>query len=359
MRRLQRVRPVVTARGEDSRRGTAAPFATCGVRAGDLGGGSYIRDVADATQRPDAMQRREELKEVWSRARGCTRCPQLVAARHTVVFGAGNADADLMFVGEAPGANEDRLGLPFVGQAGALLERLLGEIGLRRDDVFIANVLKCRPPGNRDPLPQEIDNCQEYLFRQLELVRPKVVCTLGNFATKLLRADPSTGITRLHGREEERVIGPIAVRLLPLLHPAAALYTPAMLASLRADFQRIPKLLALERLPGPGSAHADPAVTHPELAEVIAGAGQGVDAAEDGVSSVASGVAGTESEVSPALGELPPSPEDLRPAGAGAAAAGEDDGASTGEDDGESAPEEEPARGELDTAGGPLQLGLF
>ena len=226
--------------------------------------------MADEIPGPDAIQRREELKQVWSQARGCTRCPQLVAARHTVVFGAGHADADLMFVGEAPGANEDRLGLPFVGQAGALLERLLAEIGLRRDDVFIANVLKCRPPGNRDPLPQEIDNCQEYLFRQLELVRPKVVCTLGNFATKLLRADPSTGITRLHGREEQRVIGPLAVRLFPLLHPAAALYTPAMLAGLRADFRRIPELLALDRLPSPAAGEAAAAVTHPELAVAIA-----------------------------------------------------------------------------------------
>ncbi len=222
------------------------------------------------TEGLDATQRREQLKEVWSRARGCTRCPQLVAARHTVVFGAGNADADLMFVGEAPGANEDRLGLPFVGQAGALLERLLGEIGLRRGDVFIANVLKCRPPGNRDPLPQEIDNCQEYLFRQLELVRPKVVCTLGNFATKLLRADPATGITRLHGREEERVIGPLALRLYPLLHPAAALYTPTMLETLRADFRHIPELLALDRLAAPVADAIDPAVTEPELAAVIA-----------------------------------------------------------------------------------------
>ena len=140
-----------------------------------------------------------------------------------------------MFVGEAPGANEDKQGLPFVGQAGRLLDTLLGEIGLTRGDVFVANVLKCRPPGNRDPLPQEIDNCQDYLFRQLELIEPKVVCTLGNFATKLLRGD-MTGITRLHGRDELRQIGPRVVRLYPLFHPAAALYTPAMLATLRADF---------------------------------------------------------------------------------------------------------------------------
>ena len=109
-----------------------------------------------------------------------------------------------MFVGEAPGTNEDRQGLPFVGQAGKLLDTLLGEIGLTRADVFVANVLKCRPPGNRDPHPAEIETCQDYLLRQVELIEPRVICTLGNFATKLLRGDP-TGITRLHGREEVRV----------------------------------------------------------------------------------------------------------------------------------------------------------
>src|SRR3954453_21781253 len=155
---------------------------------------------------PSKEERREALKAVYDEARSCTRCPQLVQARQTVVFGAGNADADLMFIGEAPGANEDKLGLPFVGQAGKLLDKLLGEIGLQREDVFIANVLKCRPPGNRDPLPAEIENCQEYLHRQLALIEPRVVCTLGHFATKLLRGEP-TGITRIHGQAEIRVIG--------------------------------------------------------------------------------------------------------------------------------------------------------
>src|SRR5918996_2324311 len=192
-----------------------------------------------------ADERREELKAVLREARDCTRCPQLASTRTTVVFGAGNADADLMFVGEAPGANEDKQGLPFVGQAGRLLDTLLGEIGLARADVFIANTLQCRPPGNRDPLPGEIDACQDWLFRKLELIEPRVVCTLGNFSTKLLRADPGTGITRLHGREELRQIGPRAVRLYPLYHPAAALYTPSMVETLRADFARIPELLAL------------------------------------------------------------------------------------------------------------------
>jgi uracil-DNA glycosylase family 4 len=216
-----------------------------------------------------AEQRREELKAVWQQASACTKCPQLAAARRTVVFGAGNADADLMFVGEAPGAREDETGLPFVGQAGRLLERLLGEIGLQRADVFICNTLKCRPPGNRDPLPQEIEACQDYLFRQLELIEPRVVCTLGNFATKLLRGDPGTGITRLHGREEVRRIGPRTVRLYPIYHPAAALYTPAMLDTLRADFARIPELLALEPPPQPEPAEAEPVVPEPELVRAV------------------------------------------------------------------------------------------
>src|SRR3954464_7819769 len=200
-----------------------------------------------------AAERREELKAVWRQAQSCTKCPQLAAARQTVVFGSGHADADLMFIGEAPGANEDKQALPFVGQAGRLLDTLLEEIGLTRGDVFVVNVLKCRPPGNRDPLPQEIDNCQGYLFRQLELIEPRVVCTLGNFATKLLRGEP-TGITRLHGREEVRRVGPRTVRLYPLFHPAAALYTPANVEVLRRDFGRLPALLALpapEQPPAP------------------------------------------------------------------------------------------------------------
>jgi uracil-DNA glycosylase len=204
---------------------------------------------------PTAAQRREELKAVWEQARGCVKCPELAAARHTVVFGAGNADADLMFVGEAPGRTEDEQGLPFVGAAGRLLEQLLAEIGLERGDVFIANVLKCRPPNNRDPQPVEIENCQAYLMRQVELIRPRVICTLGNFATKLLRGDP-TGITRVHGRPEVRVIGHRAVRLYPIFHPAAALYTPANVATLREDFQRLPELLALPEPEQPEGAQS-------------------------------------------------------------------------------------------------------
>jgi DNA polymerase len=189
-------------------------------------------------------ERRAELKELFAQARGCTRCAELAATRQNVVFGAGNADADLMFVGEAPGASEDEQGLPFVGRAGQLLNTLLEEIGLVRESVFICNTLKCRPPGNRDPQPIELDNCHEYLLRQVELIEPSVICTLGNFSTKLLRGDP-TGITRLHGQPEVIVLGVRAVRLYPIYHPAAALYTPRMLETLREDFHRLPELLAL------------------------------------------------------------------------------------------------------------------
>jgi DNA polymerase len=212
--------------------------------------------------------RREALKAVFQQARSCTKCPQLAATRTTVVFGSGNADADLMFVGEAPGRHEDEQGVPFVGRAGKLLDELLAGIGLQRGDVFVANVLKCRPPGNRDPHPVEIENCQSYLMAQVELIQPRVICTLGNFATKLLRGDP-TGITRLHGREEVRVIGTRAVRLFPIFHPAAALYTPANVEVLRADFSRLPELLA-RPVPEQPAGAAEPAVPVPDTAEVPA-----------------------------------------------------------------------------------------
>ncbi len=206
---------------------------------------------------PSAPERRSDLRAIFREASVCTRCPELAATRKTVVFGAGNADAELMFVGEAPGANEDLKGLPFVGAAGKLLEKLLSEIGLARADVFIANVLKCRPPGNRDSEPGEIENCQRYLRRQVELIEPRVICTLGNFATKLLRGDP-TGISRLHGRAEVRTIGSLSVRIFPLYHPAAALYATSTLTLLRADFARLPALLALPPAPAPPSADPQP-----------------------------------------------------------------------------------------------------
>src|SRR5918992_1760202 len=132
-----------------------------------------------------AEERREDLVALYREAQACTRCP-LDKTRTKVVFGSGHADADLMFVGEAPGFHEDQQGLPFVGRAGQLLDQLLREIGLDRSQVFVTNVLKSRPPGNRDPQPEEIEACRPYLWKQVELIEPKVICTLGNFATKLL-----------------------------------------------------------------------------------------------------------------------------------------------------------------------------
>jgi len=189
----------------------------------------------------DAVERAAALREYAEQTASCTRCA-LASGRTQVVFGSGSPTAELMFVGEAPGFHEDQQGVPFVGQAGKLLDRLLEGIGLTRADVFVANVLKCRPPGNRDPLPEEIASCEPHLFRQIELIEPKLVATLGNFATKLLSGRPA-GITRVHGQEQEVMLGVRKVLLYPLYHPAAALYTPSMLKVLEADFARIPGLL--------------------------------------------------------------------------------------------------------------------
>ena len=192
--------------------------------------------------RPSPEQRREELVELFHHLRDHHDCP-LKATRTKLVFGAGNADADIMFVGEAPGAREDELGLPFVGPAGKLLDQLLGEIGLDRNDVFIANTLKCRPPGNRDPMPDEVQECTPHLMRQIELIEPKVICTLGNYATKLLTGSPR-GITRVHGEPQPREVAGRNVVLYPLFHPAAALRSTAVLELLRADIHGLPELIA-------------------------------------------------------------------------------------------------------------------
>ena len=192
-----------------------------------------------------AAERREELIELYREVQNCRRCP-LYATRTQAVFGSGNADADLMFVGEAPGFHEDQQGKPFVGAAGKLLDKLLSEIGLAREDVFIANVLKSRPPGNRDPQPEEIEACKPYLSRQIELIEPRVICTLGNFSTKLLTRRQD-GITRVHGKPQDHVIAGLPIRIYPIYHPAAGLRSTAMLETLREDFQRLPELLEAAR----------------------------------------------------------------------------------------------------------------
>jgi uracil-DNA glycosylase len=186
-----------------------------------------------------------ELSRVAEEASTCTRC-RLAATRTNVVFGMGNPAADLMFVGEGPGEQEDRQGLPFVGRSGQLLDRLvLEEMGLTRDNCYIANTIKCRPPGNRDPLPDEIEACWPYLEKQLELINPKVVVTLGNFATKLLLGT-TEGISRLRGRTFPYRSG----YLVPTFHPSAALRGGGqVVAQMRADLVRAKEALYAPRPP--------------------------------------------------------------------------------------------------------------
>jgi uracil-DNA glycosylase len=172
---------------------------------------------------------------------GCMRCPLATQGRTQVVFGNGDADADLMFVGEAPGAEEDKQGLPFVGRSGKLLDKLLmEELGLRRDQVWVSNIVKCRPPGNRDPLPDEIETCRPYLEQQIEMIRPKVIVTLGRFAAQLL-LETKEGITKLRGKSYPFRTGV----LIPTFHPAAVLRGGGEpLAQMRADLIRAKQALA-------------------------------------------------------------------------------------------------------------------
>lgn len=178
------------------------------------------------------------LQELADSLHDCQRCPLAKLGRHQVVFGVGNPQASVMFVGEAPGFHEDQKGEPFVGAAGQLLNELLQSVGLSRADIYIANVIKCRPPNNRDPEPQEVDTCKPFLLKQIALIRPKLVCSLGNWATQTL-LERKVGITRVRGQAfymKEFV-------LFPLLHPAAALHQSSMLQPLREDFQKLKDFL--------------------------------------------------------------------------------------------------------------------
>ncbi|MGZ4120054.1 MAG: uracil-DNA glycosylase [Actinomycetota bacterium] len=180
------------------------------------------------------------LEEAARDAATCTQCA-LAKGRTQVVYGSGDPRADLMFIGEAPGFHEDRQGLPFVGAAGGLLTGLLEGIGLSRDRVYIANVLKCRPPGNRDPQPDEIDACQPWLLEQIDLIDPKVICTLGNFSTRLLLGKPA-GISRVRG-QRFKYRGRV---LIPTFHPAAILHggrQSAAMGQMEDDFRLIAKTL--------------------------------------------------------------------------------------------------------------------
>jgi DNA polymerase len=172
----------------------------------------------EATAPASVEDRRRELQVLAQRVAGCTRCAELAATRTQTVFGVGRLDPDVCFVGEAPGADEDRQGEPFVGQAGQLLNRIIAACGLKREEVYICNIIKCRPPGNRQPLPNEAGNCREYLDRQLDLVRPKFICALGATAAQNL-LNTRAGIGKLRGRFYE-------YRGIPVIctfHPAALL----------------------------------------------------------------------------------------------------------------------------------------
>ncbi|MBC7260073.1 MAG: uracil-DNA glycosylase [Chloroflexi bacterium] len=189
-----------------------------------------------------------ELTRLYDEINQCQRCP-LGRTRTKAVPGEGPEDADIMFIGEAPGFHEDQQGRPFVGAAGHFLEQLLASIGLKRRDVYICNVIKCRPPGNRDPLPNEIQACAEFLDRQIALIKPRLIVTLGRYS--MAKYFPQSPISRIHGRPQR--LGDVIV--LPLYHPAAALHQPRYKADIEEDFKKIPALLqesiALDETPPP------------------------------------------------------------------------------------------------------------
>jgi uracil-DNA glycosylase family 4 len=195
------------------------------------------------------------LDELATIAATCTKC-RLASGRTQVVFGVGNAGADVMFIGEGPGYHEDQQGEPFVGAAGQLLTTMLGEIGLRREDVYIANVIKCRPPGNRDPLPDEIETCSPYLQGQIELIDPRVIVTLGNFATRYV-LDRPVSISRVRG-QRFHVGGRVVI---PTFHPAAILRgggaAGSQMAALRADFAEVRAVVEETRQPVPAGGPAE------------------------------------------------------------------------------------------------------
>ncbi len=184
-----------------------------------------------------------ELERLAAEIAQCTRC-LLHRGRTRAVPGEGPLEAEIMFIGEAPGFHEDQQGRPFVGAAGKFLDELLETIGLKRDEVFIANVIKCRPPGNRDPLPEEIEACKPFLDRQIEIIRPRLIVTLGRFS--MARAFPKGRISHLHGQPRKLK----GVVYYPMYHPAAALHQPSLRRTLEEDIQRIPEILQqLDQIP--------------------------------------------------------------------------------------------------------------
>jgi DNA polymerase len=206
----------------------------------------------------------ERAELLYQRVRSCQLC-SLAKTRTQAVPGEGPLDSEIMFIGEAPGMNEDKQGRPFVGAAGQFLEELLAAAGLTREDVYICNVLKCRPPGNRDPMPTEIESCREYLDEQIDLVDPLVIVTLGRYS--MARYFPGQTISRIHGRPKESG-GRFYV---PMFHPAAALHQQSLRATILEDFARLPAILERARgatataptTPPAPAAEAQPATEPP------------------------------------------------------------------------------------------------
>jgi len=178
-----------------------------------------------------------KLSDYYEQIKDCNRC-RLSEGRTNLVFGEGNENAGLMFVGEAPGANEDQQGRPFVGAAGKLLNELLSQIGLKREDVYIANIIKSRPPNNRDPLPDEIEACKPYLMEQIKIIKPKIIATLGAHAMRTM-LDKNVSISNVHGQTFQAN----SYVIMPIFHPAAALYRRQTLDDLKQDFQNLKQVL--------------------------------------------------------------------------------------------------------------------
>jgi len=184
-----------------------------------------------------------QLKQIKDEIIACKKCP-LSATRTLPVIGVGSHDAEIMFIGEAPGANEDATGVPFCGRAGKILDEVLESVNLKREDVYICNVLKCRPPKNRDPLPSEKIACLDYLKRQIEIIKPKIICAMGNHAIGFIfqefgLGDKLVGITKLHGQEFESNNFSYPVKIVALYHPAVATYNPNMKDVLKGDVKKL------------------------------------------------------------------------------------------------------------------------
>lgn len=185
----------------------------------------------------------DDLKKISIDILNCKRC-SLWKERTNPVVGEGSLAAKIMFVGEAPGFNEDRTGHPFCGQAGKVLDELLGKVGIRREEIYITNILKCRPPKNRNPKEEEIKSCSSYLDRQIEIINPKIICCLGNFATSYIMKkfglkDKIQGISKIHGQIFSYQSLFNSINIIPLYHPAVATYNPNMKAILKKDFEAL------------------------------------------------------------------------------------------------------------------------